>query len=229
MYHLIRISRNSVRAQAKQSVIQLLIVGRNRAAFSGCYGFDRMKTEGCKICDAAYFFIFILCADRMRRILDQHQIMLLADLTDLIQLHCLTGKIHRNDSFCLLRDMAADALRVDVVGVTLYISKYRRSAAIQNAVGGSSKRQGGYDYLIPFRNARRHRSQMQRRRSVADHNDIVCPGYFAQTLLQLCHLRSTGERIAAQHICNRFYVRIINILVPIGNRCLPNRLPAKNC
>ena len=153
----------------------------------------------------------------------------LADLTDLIQLHCLTGKIHRNDSFCLLRDMAADALRVDVVGVTLYISKYRRSAAIQNAVGGSSKRQGGYDYLIPFRNARRHRSQMQRRRSVADHNDIVCPGYFAQTLLQLCHLRSTGERIAAQHICNRFYVRIINILVPIGNRCLPNRLPAKNC
>ena len=50
-------------------MIQLLIVGRNRAAFSGCYGFDRMKTEGCKICDAAYFFIFILCADRMRRIL----------------------------------------------------------------------------------------------------------------------------------------------------------------
>ena len=135
MYHLIRISRNSVRAQPKQPVIQLLIVGRNRAAFSGCYGFDRMKTEGCKICDAADFFIFILCTDRMRRILDQHQIMLLADLTDLIQLHCLTGKIHRNDSFCLLRDMAADTLRIDVVGVTLYISKYRRAAAIQNAVG----------------------------------------------------------------------------------------------
>ena len=229
MYHLIRISRNSVRAQPKQPVIQLLIVGRNRAAFSGCYGFDRMKTEGCKICDAAYFFIFILCADRMRRILDQHQIMLLADLTDLIQLHCLTGKIHRNDSFCLFCDMAADALRVDVVGVTLYISKYRRPATIQNTVGGSCKRQGSYDYLVPFGNARRHRRQVQRCSSVADHNDIVCPGYFAQTLLQLCHLRSTGKRIAAQHICNRFYVRIINILVPIGNRCLPNRLPAKNC
>ena len=71
----------------------------------------------------------------MRRILDQHQIMLLADLTDLIQLHCLTGKIHRNDSFGLFCDMAADALRIDVVGVTLYISKYRRAAAIQNAVG----------------------------------------------------------------------------------------------
>ena len=135
MYHLIRISRNSVRAQPKQPVIQLLIVGRNRAAFSGCYGFDRMEAEGCKVCDAADFFIFILCTDRMRRILDQHQIMLLADLTDLIQLHCLTGKIHRNDSFCLLRDMAADTLRIDVVGVTLYISKYRRAAAIQNAVG----------------------------------------------------------------------------------------------
>ena len=61
--------------------------------------------------------------------------MLLADLTDLIQLHCLTGKIHRNDSFCLLRDMAADALRVDVVGVTLYISTGPKSVTVPSFVG----------------------------------------------------------------------------------------------
>ena len=76
--------------------------------------------------------------------------MLLADLTDLIQLHCLTGKIHRNDCFGLLRDMAADTLWINVVGVTLYISKYRRPAAIQNAVGGSSKRQGVTITSSPF-------------------------------------------------------------------------------
>lgn len=67
----------------------------------------------------------IFRADGMRGILDQDQIVLLTDLPDLIQLHCLTGEIYRNDRFRPGCDQLADGRRIDIVGLRINICENR--------------------------------------------------------------------------------------------------------
>ena len=60
-----------------------------------------------------------------QEIFDQDQIVLLTDLPDLIQLHCLTGEIYRNDCFRPGCDQLADGRRIDIVGLRINICENR--------------------------------------------------------------------------------------------------------
>ena len=105
--------------------IQLLIISRYGAAFSAGHRLDRMEAEAGHICQASHRLALIFRADGMRGILDQEQIVLLTDLPDLIQLHCLTGEIYRNDRFRPGCDQLADGRRIDIVGLRINICENR--------------------------------------------------------------------------------------------------------
>ena len=125
MYHFFRVPRNTVGTQPHQMTIQLLIIGRDGAAFSAGHRLDRMEAEAGHICQASHRLALIFRADGMRGILDQDQIVLLTDLPDLIQLHCLTGEIYRNDRFRPGCDQLADGRRIDIVGLRINICENR--------------------------------------------------------------------------------------------------------
>ena len=97
----------------------------------------------------------------MRRILDHDQMMLLCDRMNGIHIAGLSCQMHRNNRFGLIRDLAPDVLRINVVRLRIDVCKNRRSAAVQHTVGGCRKRDRRGDYLIPRSDSRRMTCRMQ--------------------------------------------------------------------
>ena len=107
----------------------------------------------------------------MRRILDHDQMMLLCDRMNGIHIAGLSCQMHRNNRFGLIRDLAPDVLRIDIVRLRINVCKNRRSAAVQHTVGGCRKRDRRGDYLIPRSDSRRMACRMQCRRAFYGAND----------------------------------------------------------
>ena len=228
MYHFLRISGNAVSTQSHQMTIQLFIIGRDRSAFSAGHCLHRMEAKAGHISQAAYRLSLIRSADGMCRILYEEQVMLLANCTDLIQFHCLTGEIYRNNSLGPRGDQLANRCRIDIIGLGIDVCEYRLSPCVQYAVGGCRKSDGAYDNLISLAESCCQCCQMQCCRTVAYHYRIFCMGQFTQMLLQFLHFRSAGDQIAGHYCCHRIHICLINILSSVEDFILSYRFSTKN-
>ena len=130
MYHLFRISGNAMRTQTQQMAIQLFIIGSNSTTFSRSHRFHRMKTKAGHIRQTSHRLSLIGCPNGMRRILDQEQVMLLADLSDLIQFHSLSGEIHCDNRLGPWGDQLPNGCRINIISLRVNIRKDRLCTGI---------------------------------------------------------------------------------------------------
>jgi hypothetical protein len=211
-----------------QLFVKLIIVGKDGTAFPARDGFHGMETESSHIGQTTHWSTIVTGTDGMGSVFYENEPEFIADSADFLNLHHLSGEIHRYDRFGAGRNAGTDALRVYVIGFRIYVGKNRLCATVNGAVGTGSKSHGGGNNLVTGAKSSGQTSAVKRRRPVTTDNGVGRARVFGQLSFGLIDLGATGDIWATKDVGHGLDVFLPYPLATIEYFIVPDRRSAKN-
>ncbi len=186
------VSGDTVASCQKKFFVERLIVCGDNAAFPGGDGFHRVGGKTGHVAEGADGLPFIACADGVGSVLDHEKAMFFTDRGNLIAGHGLSGKMDRDDCFCLRGDTCFNGGGIYIVGLRINIRKDRRAAAVGDAVCRCGEGDRSGDGFVAWSDTRRDAGDMQRSSSVADCHGIFCACHLTEFFFERRDLWAAG-------------------------------------
>ena len=207
---------------------QVVVIGGHRSAFTGSDRLHRMEAEAGNVGDRTDRPRLIRGADRVRSILDENQVVLVANLANRVVLNGAPAKVDSDNRLGLIRDVRLDARRVDIPCVGFDVGKDRRAAAVEYAVRAGSKGDGAHDDLIAGLYASRKAGDVQRSRAIRHRRAVLCARDCAERLLETFRGGATRQIVTAENLLHGGDIRIIDKLMTVAEHALAHRLTTIN-
>jgi hypothetical protein len=123
--------------------------------------------------DRADFPTSVIRLDRVRSILDDHQVVALSDVHERLHGTRAAIQVDRNDRPCSRCDGCLDTFRIDQARTTAAIRQYRHGPSVDDGVSRGHEGHRGGDDLRPRADAGRDQAEMKRSGAGIDCNRVL--------------------------------------------------------
>ena len=142
--------------------------------------------------------------DRVRRVLDDLQMMAARDREQAVHVAGVTGEVHRQNrahaAMLAAFERLLDPRRVEVEGARIDIDEYRPCPEVTDHFGRGREREGrGYN-LVAGPDAKREQREMQRARAVRDRQRVTRADVGGEFFLEALGLGAGGDPSRAQAV-----------------------------
>ena len=173
--------------QLVEFLAEVLITEAGRAALDRMEDLRRMKAETAHITEGCRAPPLVRHAERMRRIIEHLELVLVRDALDFLYIADIAIDMHRHDSACPICDQALDFRHVHREILRIHIAEYRRQPISHDGMRRRSKRERRRDdFALQVHRLQR---ELQRHMPVREEIDIRHAEKLPQRRLQCPMLR----------------------------------------
>ena len=151
----------------------------------------------------------VLRPERLARILDEHEVVPLAELPQLVELARIAEDVDRDDRPRAVRDRSLDRGRVEIQRALVDVREHGRRAFVDEAVGGSDERVRRRDHLVALPHAGDPAQQMEPCRPRGDGGRVRRADLLGEELLEAVDRRPEREPPGAEHLEDELFVPLV--------------------
>src|ERR1019366_2537609 len=179
----------------------LIVVGNDGAALSICAQIlAGIETETSQVAEQTAAATFVFGTMRLRRILDDHEIVLAGDLQNRTHVCWLPMQMDRKNHLGSWRDGAFDLRGVHRGCLGVHIHQYGTCVGVVDSGNGCYKGERHGNDFIPWADTSRQQSQMQGTGSRIHAHTMLCPATVrSERLLETCNFAPQHELRGVEH------------------------------
>ena len=180
-----------------------LIVGEgNGAAFTTCNVLDRVEAEAGRMTEAPDPPPLVRGSQRVCRIFDNLQPVLFGQGEQPVHVAGIAAVMHRHDRLGPCRDPALHVVDVDQNIVFARLAEHRRRASRDNRLNARGKRDRRHDHFVTRTRTDACQSDVQRRASAVDCNNMPTAKVVLQRVLERERGRAHAEPTRLEDFAN---------------------------
>ena len=196
---VVGVDAEAVEFEAADAVRELGIVRGEHAALARGDVLDRVEREH-HVPVLSDAFALELGAERVRGVLNEHDVVSGGDGADLVKLQHAAREMDRDDRLRARRDRRLDRVRRDHERVAVAVDEDRLRAVQGNDVRQGDPRHGGRDDLVAGLQAERTEQHLHDGRLGRHRDRVLRAGVGAESLFEFGVLRAGGDPAGTQHI-----------------------------
>ncbi len=198
-------------AQADERAPGLLVVRRHDPALAGRHLLVRIEGEDGVDAVRADGAALVLGAERLARVLDQDEAVLLGERAERVELARVAEDVDGDDPLRPRRDRRLDRGRIEVHRPLVDVGEHRRRTLVDEAVGRGDERVRRRDHLVALAQATDRGEQVQPARARRDGGRVGRADLLREGTLEALDRRAERQPARPEHLEDELLVPLVHV------------------